>query len=78
MTLARWCLLLLASLATFLVAGLATVLCLLQFGQSLFGWHDTIGPEIDCGLLAGLLAAACLGAWLHARWSATTRRGEPA
>ena len=78
MSVARWCLLLSASLATFLVAGLAAVSCLLQFGQSLLGWHDTIGPEIDCGLLAGLLAAACMGAWLHPRWSAAERRDDPA
>lgn len=78
MTAARWCLLLLASLGMFLVAGVATMLCLLQFGQSLLGWHDTIGPEIDYGLLVGLLSAACLGVWLHGRWSASERRDEPA
>ena len=66
---ARWCLLVSASAAAFLVAGVATTGSLLQFGQSLLGWHDTIGPEIFDGLLAGLLAAALAAAWLYARWS---------
>jgi len=74
MSAARWLVLVLAAIATFFVAGIGTVMLLLEFGQSLFGWHDTIAPEVVWGMIAGSCAALVVAFVLHGRWSASAKR----
>ncbi|GAB3353763.1 hypothetical protein [Lysobacter tyrosinilyticus] len=76
MSATRWIALLLVSVASFFVAGIAVILLLLAFGQSLLGWHDNIGPEVRWGIIAGFFAALSVAIHLHGRWSATTRPGN--
>lgn len=65
----RWLGLMLATVASFFVAGIVSILLLLAFGQSLLGWHDNIGPEVRWGIIVGFFAALSVAIYLHGRWS---------
>ena len=58
-----------AALAGFVSTALAVSLFALSFGDSLFGWHDNVGPELALGLLGGCVGAAAAGAWCANRFA---------
>ena len=72
----RWIALVLVSVVSFFVTGIAVMLLLLAFGQSLLGWHDNIGPEVRWGIIVGFFAALSVATYLHGRWSATAGQGN--
>jgi hypothetical protein len=47
-------------LGGFVLGAVAGMMFALTFGQSLFGWHDNVGPEIRFAFFSGL-AGACIG-----------------
>lgn len=77
MSIGRWLGLVMAAIAAFFAAGIATILLLLASGQSLLGWHDNIGPEVSWGLVVGVGSALLVAMWLHGRWSAEAKGNAP-
>lgn len=68
MTLGQRALVALAALAGFVVIAITASFVALAFGDSLFGWHDTVGPELGTGFIAGCIGALLCGVWCANRF----------
>ena len=70
----RWTGVLLAGLATFAAAGWGATVLLVRHGWEIFGWHDSVVPEVVSGAAVGAVAGLAMVLLLAARIS---RRVEP-
>ena len=65
----RWAGVLLAGLSTFLAAGWGATDWLIRHGWEIFGWHDSVVPEVVTGAAVGAAAGLAIVLLLGTRLS---------
>jgi hypothetical protein len=68
----RWAGVLLAGLVVFVAAGSGATVLMMRYGWQLFGWHDTVVPEVMTGAAVGALAGLAMIFLLGSRLSRRT------
>jgi hypothetical protein len=65
----RWAGVLLAGLVTFVAAGWGATEWLVRHGWEIFGWHDSVVPEVITGAAVGAVAGLAIVLLLGSRLS---------
>jgi hypothetical protein len=61
----RWMGVMLAGLVTFVATGYGATVLLVRHGWEIFGWHDSVQPEVLTGAAVGALAGLAMTLLLH-------------